>query len=143
MNTSRLTSVLSKPSGTNKIPIGALGYFRARNKHRMYDLVVKEFKRSGLTQADLARRLGLGTDRVCRLLGGPGNWTLDTASDLLFAISGAEPTYSLGYPLDRPASNRPLPEWLYRDGMPDKSASSTSDTVEYRDGRRDLVEALQ
>ena len=78
----------------------------------MYDVVIKEFKRSGLSQADLARRLGLGTDRVCRLLGGPGNWTLDTSSDLLFAISGAEPVYGLAYPLDRPASNRQLPDWL-------------------------------
>jgi hypothetical protein len=79
----------------------------------MYDLVLREFKRSGLTQADLARRLGLGTDRICRLLGAPGNWTLDTASDLLFAISGGEPAYSVGYPLDRPASNRTVPVWLY------------------------------
>src|SRR6476660_7210005 len=108
MTTSRTISAPSKPDGTKKIPTGTLGYFRARNKHRMYDVVVKEFKRSGLTQADLARRLGLGTDRVCRLLGGPGNWTLDTGSDLPFAISGAEPMYSLAFPLDRAASNRPL-----------------------------------
>src|SRR6185295_17938761 len=113
MNTSRKISVPSKPAGSDKIPIGTLGYFRARNKHRMYDLVVKEFKKSGLTQADLARRLGLGTDRVCRLLGGPGNWTLDTASDLLFAISGAEPIYTLAYPLDRPVRNKRVPDWLF------------------------------
>jgi transcriptional regulator with XRE-family HTH domain len=108
----------------------------------MYDLVIKEFRKSGLTQADLARRLGLGTDRVCRLLGGPGNWTLDTASDLLFAISGAEPLYGLAYPLDRPASNRPLPEWLLDNGHAAKF-SATSHTAYYLGTQTPVTEALQ
>jgi hypothetical protein len=111
MTTSR-TTTLSKPSGSAKVPLGTFAYFRARNKRRAYDLVIKEFKKSGLSQADLSRRLGKGTDRVCKLLGGPGNWTLDTVSDLLFAISGAEPKYMLDYPLDKPARNFTQPEWL-------------------------------
>ena len=111
MSTSQ-TSFLSKPMGDEKIPLGTFAYFRARNKRRAYDLVIKEFKKSGLSQADLARRLGKGTDRICKLLGGPGNWTLDTASDLLFAISGAEFAYSLDYPLDKPVRNFRQPEWL-------------------------------
>jgi hypothetical protein len=88
-----------------KVPLGTLGYFRARNKRHAYDLVVREFKRSGISQAELARRLGKGTDRVCKLIGGPGNWTLDTVSDLLFAIGAAEPVYGLSYPLDKPTRN--------------------------------------
>jgi hypothetical protein len=63
---------------------------------------MEEFTKSGLSQADLARRLGKGTDIVCRLLGGPGNWTLDTLSDLMFAISGAAPVFSKDYPLNKP-----------------------------------------
>jgi hypothetical protein len=97
MRISRAT--LSEPKGSDRVPEGTLGYFRSRNKHRVYSLVIGEFKRCGLTQADLARRLGKGTDIVCRWLGSPGNWTQDTVSDLLFAISGAEPDYAIRYPL--------------------------------------------
>jgi hypothetical protein len=87
------------------VPAGTLGYFRARNKQNVYGLVVKEFKKSGLSQADLARRLRKAPEVVCRLLGSPGNWTLDTVSDFLFAISAAEPKYDLIYPLDKAARN--------------------------------------
>jgi hypothetical protein len=98
MRTSRNTS-LREPSGTSRVPEGTLAYFRTRNKHRMYSLVIGEFKRSGISQADLARRLGKGTDVLCRWLRSPGNWTLDTLSDLLFAISGAEPAHAVRHPL--------------------------------------------
>jgi hypothetical protein len=100
------TSSLSEPSGADRIPEGTLGYFRARNRHRVYSLVLREFKRSGISQADLARRLGKGTDVVCRWLGSPGNWTLDTLSDLLFAMSGAEAGYSVQYPLGAALSEK-------------------------------------
>jgi hypothetical protein len=98
MHTSRNIS-LREPEGSERIPEATLAYFRMRNQHRLYSLVIGEFKRSGITQADLARRLGKGADIVCRWLRSPGNWTADTASDLLFASSGAEPRYSVGYPL--------------------------------------------
>ena len=105
------TTLPSEPSGSDRIQIGDFGYLRARNKHRLYTAVIHEFKRSGLSQADLARRLGKGPDIVCRWLAAPGNWRLDTVSDLLFAISGAELTYGLNYPLKEPARNF-RPEWL-------------------------------
>jgi hypothetical protein len=76
---------------------------------------MKEFRNSGLSQADLARRLGKRPDVVCRLLGGPGNWTLDTMSDLLFAISGAAPTFNVEYPLNNPQRNQIGPVWLHED----------------------------
>jgi hypothetical protein len=76
--------------------------------------VIREFKKSGLSQADLAQRLGKGTDRVCKLMGGPGNWTLDTVSDLLFAIAGGESKYEISYPLDKPRRNYQPSEWLAR-----------------------------
>jgi len=90
--------VLSKPIGSDKISVGTLGYVRARNRQRAYDLVVRELKKSGITQAELARRLGKGQDAVSRLLSRPGNWELDTLSDLLFAISGSVPRFSADDP---------------------------------------------
>ncbi len=105
MRTSRNT-LLFEPSGADRVPEETFGYFRTRNKHRVYSLVIGEFKRSGISQADLARRLGKGTDIVCRWLGSPGNWTLDTLSDLLFAISGAEPDYAVRHPLRSLSSTR-------------------------------------
>jgi hypothetical protein len=97
------TTSLSEPSGAERISEGTFAYFRARTRRRVYSLVVDEFERSKISQADLARRLGKGTDVVCRWLGSPGNWTLDTLSDLLFAISGAEPSYAgVRYPLRVP-----------------------------------------
>lgn len=105
MTTSHGNSTLCKPEGGKRIPAGTLAYFRARNRNRLYDLVLEAFGESGLTQAELARRLGKRPEVVCRLLGAPGNWTLDTVSDLLFAIGGYEPDYSLARPFDAPARN--------------------------------------
>ncbi|MFZ0694960.1 MAG: hypothetical protein WAN51_12585 [Alphaproteobacteria bacterium] len=112
MTTSLATSTLSKPVPGDQIPLGTLGYFRALNRSAAYELVVVEFQTSGITQAELARRLGKGTDVVCRTLGAPGNWGLDTVSDYLFAIFGAVPVYSRSYPLEAPARNDTQPEWL-------------------------------
>ena len=113
MTTSANDIGLSNPSGTERVPPGTFGYFQARNKFNAYDLVMSEFAASGLSQADLARRMGKGPDLVCRLLGGPGNWTLDTLSDLMFAISGAAPVYGKEHPLNRPPRNQKGPSWLY------------------------------
>jgi hypothetical protein len=73
---------------------------------------MNEFEKSGISQATLARRLGKNPDRICKLLAGPGNWRSTTASDLLFAISGAELKYSVSYPLDDSPRNFTTPEWL-------------------------------
>jgi hypothetical protein len=85
---------------------------QARNRFRVHELVLEEFQRSGVSQADLARRLGKKPEVVCRWLGAPGNWTLDTISDLLFAISGAEAGYTITYPCDMPKRNHNSPHWL-------------------------------
>jgi hypothetical protein len=38
---------------------------------------------------------------------------MDTMSDLLFAISGAEIRYELSYPLDKAPRNMTKPDWLH------------------------------
>ena len=94
MRTSQ-TFGLSEPSGTDKISLGTLGYVRARNRQRAYDLVIREFKQSSLTQADLAKRLCKAPEVISRLLARPQNWESDTFSDLLFAITGGIANYGV------------------------------------------------
>jgi len=125
MTTSPSVTGLSSPVGREQVPVGTFGYFQARNKRNAYNLVIEEFLASGLSQADLAGRLGKGTDVVCRLLAAPGNWTLNTISDFLFAISGAAPVFDVEYPLSRPSRNRVGPEWLYDDGQEMVGSPST------------------
>lgn len=104
MTTSR-ASMLSEPTETVPIPNATLVYFRARLKQRMFDALLKEYKRSGLTKAELAARLCKDPAQISRLLSGPGNVTLDTMSDILLALSGAELAASLEYPFaTRPKS---------------------------------------
>jgi hypothetical protein len=106
---------LSKPTGCQRIEPWEFAYFQARNKSRAHELVLNLFENSGLSQADLARRMGKRPEVVSRLLGAPGNWGLDTLCDLLFAISGAEIKYDVQYPLDGAPRNYSLPDWLTAD----------------------------
>lgn len=112
MNTSQTTSFLTKPSGDDRVPDTTFAYMNTRRRLRAYDTVIAEFKRSGITQTTLAKRTGLGTDRISKLLSGPGNWTLDTQSMLLFAISGGEPVEGVDHPLEAPPRNDTYPEFL-------------------------------
>lgn len=90
----------------------------------MYSLVLSEFKKSGISKATLARRMDKKPEVVGRWLGAPGNWTLDTVSDLLFAISGAELACSVHRPLDEPALNDTQPDWLHQTKEPTKTETN-------------------
>ena len=48
--------------------------------------------REGITRAQLARRSGKRPEQVTRMLGSPGNWTLETLTGLLLAM-GCIPTF--------------------------------------------------
>jgi DNA-binding phage protein len=72
------------------IPPKAIAYFQARLKNRLHELVLIEFmklEKRGFTKADMARRIHKKPEQITRLLGAPGNWTLDTVSDLLLAMN--------------------------------------------------------
>lgn len=135
MTTSPQTSTLSNPLGDEPVPEGTLAYFRARNRSRVYETVLREFLRSGITQAVLARRTGKRAEQINRLLGAPGNWTLDTVSDLLFSTSGAELLYAVQYPLHEPSRNYREPVWLTGGGEPamqtDRYALATRGFVQH------------
>jgi transcriptional regulator with XRE-family HTH domain len=98
MSTSHTTTGPSEPIGANKISRGTLAYICARHRQRQYDLVIREFKKSGLTQKQLADRLGSTPDVISRLFARPSNWEADTFARLMFAISGAVPSYGVTYP---------------------------------------------
>ena len=133
MTTSKNGIGLRNPTDGDRVPLGTLAYFQARNKRNAYDLVMGLFENSGLSQAELARRLGKGTDQVCRILSGPGNWTLDTLSDLLFAISGAAPVFSVDHPLDKPRRNQTGPAWLMPDVVVVTSRGGSASSSVYAD----------
>jgi Helix-turn-helix len=65
-------------------------YFRQRYKNRVFQSVVAFFaaqaEERGLTKRELAIRLGKDPAQISRWLSGPGNWTLDTVSDLLLVM---------------------------------------------------------
>jgi hypothetical protein len=103
---------LSEPAGTDKISRGTFAYFKARLKQRMFNAIVGEFRKSGLTKADYGKRLGMDAAQVNRLLSGPGNLTLETVSSLLFAATGAELGVLVDYPLHRQESRDVQPRPL-------------------------------
>jgi hypothetical protein len=82
----------------------------------LYELVVSEFlkkERAGeLSRADLARRIGRKPEQITRWLGAPGNWTIETVSDLLLAISKAELNFELSPLENRAPRNYAGPDWL-------------------------------
>jgi hypothetical protein len=116
MSTPAKTQFLSEIlSNDDPIPPGKIAFFRERFRDHLYDLVLSEFLKregDGLTKATIAKRIGRKPEQITRWLGAPGNWTVETVSDLLLAISKAEPTVSLR-PLDnRPRANKAEPEWI-------------------------------
>lgn len=68
-------------------------YFRQRQKNKVFQSVAaffaKQAEERGLTKKELARLLDKDPAQITRWLSGPGNWELDTISDLLLAM-GAE-----------------------------------------------------
>lgn len=99
MTTSQIASISSEIVDGGLLSAGAMAYFRERQRLRLYEVVIREFMRSGITKAELARRMGRRPEQVTRWLGAPGNWTLDTVSDLLLAISAGELEASVAHPL--------------------------------------------
>jgi hypothetical protein len=71
---------------SEQIPLARLAFFREEFRNQLHAEVVRRFRAladQGFTKAHLARRIGKSPEQVIRWLGAPGNWTLDTASDLL------------------------------------------------------------
>lgn len=129
MNTLATIS-LSKPTGAEPVSAGTLAYMRTRFRRRIHSLILKEFTGSGLSQADLARRLGKQkSDQICRWLAAPANFRLSTLSDLLFVITGGELVDEIQHPLDQAARNDSLPEWLISNKDMDVTPQASQETT--------------
>lgn len=107
-----VTSWLHRPGEDIRTPPEVETYMRARSQHRIHALILEELEKSGMSRADLARRTGKRPEVISRLLGQPGNWTLNTLSDLLFALSGSEISNNVAYPLTTHVRNSSEPDWL-------------------------------
>lgn len=95
-------------SHDERISAGHRAYFRARFRNRLHAAVLSCFMdascQDGLTKATISRRLGKRPEQITRWLGAPGNWTLDSISDLLLAMN-CELNVATNSLCDRPASN--------------------------------------
>ena len=100
---------------TTPISERVFGYVSESARDAMYDLVVQAYIESGVTKAALARRMKKDPGQVSRLLGAPGNWTIDTCAELLHAIDGSFLKVARHWPQNEPISNN-------------RSASCLSDT---------------
>jgi plasmid maintenance system antidote protein VapI len=103
---------LSKPERGVKIHPFNLGVVRTRNKNKAHSLLLELFEDSNLSKADLAKMLGKKPEQVTRWLAGPANITLDTLSDLIFAMKGEFFTVQCKDELSRAKTNRQSPDWL-------------------------------
>jgi transcriptional regulator with XRE-family HTH domain len=93
--TSEQTSLLSELR-QKPIPAATLIELEARLQHRIHSLVLDAFNKSGLSQTELAERLGWDNARVSRCLGTSSNFTIKTISALLAALGVDldDPTYT-------------------------------------------------
>jgi len=109
MTTFQKTSVLEEIKGDSPFSKETQAYLGERLRNNYYDFILTKFveaqEKEGLTQAQIARRLNLGPDRVSKLLGAPGNWTIDTIAGLLAAISREEAIPTSRSYLGRPKAN--------------------------------------
>lgn len=73
-----------------RIPPSSLAYLSQRARNNCYHFVMKRFEASGLSKADLGRRIGKGQDQINHVLASPGNWTIRTLAELLAGIGDEE-----------------------------------------------------
>lgn len=97
MTTSQIASVWTEFDESKQLSLRTLGYFRGRLGNKFYQLVLEQFEKrklEGFTKAKLARRIHKRPEQITRLFNAPGNWTIDTASDILLGL-GFEASISL------------------------------------------------
>jgi hypothetical protein len=117
MTTSQNVFLSEVSSEFDVIPAEKRAFLQERLRTRLYDLILGEFmdhqsRNPAFTKAALARRIGSRPEIINRILSSPGNWTIDTISNLLAGISGAELGLSADKFSEYHAANDTRPEWL-------------------------------
>jgi hypothetical protein len=117
MTTSQNVFLSEVNSEFDVIPAEKRAFLQERLRTRLYDLILTEFmehqsRNPAFTKAALARRIGSRPEIINRILSSPGNWTIDTISNLLAGISGAELGLSAIIFAENHAANHTRPEWL-------------------------------
>jgi hypothetical protein len=102
---SQSISMLVEPRDDTPISPAALGYVAESARGDMFDMVVRNCIEAGVPRGAIARRLGKDPAQVTRLLSAPGNWTIDTVAELLFAIDGRMLKVDSYWPMREVAAN--------------------------------------
>lgn len=107
MPTSQTPSLLTEILAGEEIPLRTIAYFRTKLRYALHDLVLREFLQQEdshrINKAELARRIHKKPEQVSRWLGAPGNWTIDSVSDLLVGM-GAELDVAVFHLADYPSA---------------------------------------
>lgn len=109
MSLSPINPFLTELHEKTTIPEDKFAYLEQRVLNNFYAYVLTKFldekKRSNLTKAQLAERIGREPAQVNRWLASPNNWTIATLTRLLLGISGEEPVLSSESLLNKPPRN--------------------------------------
>lgn len=79
---------LKRPDAAERTPRRAEAFIEARNRGQMHQLLLSEYVASRMSQTDLAKRTGKRRETISRVLGHPTNLEINTASKILFALTG-------------------------------------------------------
>jgi len=136
MSSSHKTSLLSEVVESDVLSRRTLAYFQERLLNHIYELVMREFSRkkekSGFTQTQLAKRIRKDAGQLNRLLHSPGNWTLETLSDLLIGL-GAEPAVTISRFEEQTSVEHRAPDWTKQSPLQlnySEKGGKDADTVE-------------
>lgn len=134
MNTSQTQffSELAAGHAGPPIPEAKRVYFQTRLRNRVFNFILKKFleeQGKGLTKAALARRIGKTPDIVNRWLGGPGNLTIDTISDLMLGIAAEELKLTSESPLNQSPVNYRHADWIKGSDQGNRTQPSRSKSV--------------
>ena len=105
---------LAEPDGNGKCSEVSLHYMASHSRHLAHEFLLNAFLSSGLSKADLARRLSWDPSRLGRVLNVPANVTVETLGEILYAIDGSAPVYSSCKPLQECHVNYNGPDWLVK-----------------------------
>jgi len=76
-------------TGAERLSKRAIGYHRARLRGQLHQAVLREFVKAeagGLTKKRIAVSIHKSASQVTRWISSPGNWTINTLSDLLLSM---------------------------------------------------------